>query len=193
MPNYLEIPLDDIDNGRLNLDIFQIRTAKIAKEADGNGLSNLIRECYRYVLIPVAEGANKVGFKAERLSAEPSQRNIAMNVERLLLGSEEIIQKWSPLFLKQLLEKLYFKDDVKEVSARTVWQDCRKYYSLPRLLDENVFQNALIDGIRKGDYFGYADGREGEKYLGFQYGDQVYEPERISLIWTRSSGNGRDF
>ena len=152
-----------------------MRTARAAQDADGNVLKNLIRECYRYVLIPIQEGKNKVGFKTERLSTEQSRRNIAMNVEHLLLCNEEVIQKWSPIFLKQVLEKNYFKDgQQKEVSAKTVWQDFCKYHSLPRLLDEDVFQNTVIDGIRKGEYFGFADGREGDKYLGFQYGNQVF-------------------
>ena len=32
----------------------------------------------------------------------------------------------------------------------------------------------MVDGVSKGDYFGYADGKEGEKYLGFQYASQVF-------------------
>lgn len=166
--------LSDIDSGRMNLDMFQIRTAQTSQQIAGNVLDNQIRECYRHVLIPVPEGNNKVGFKVERLSVEPSQRSIAVNVERLLLSGEEIIQKWSPLFLKQLLEKYYFKDTIKEVSAKKVWKDCCSYYQMPRLADENVFVNTLIDGIRKGEYFGFADGREGDKYLGFRYGEQIF-------------------
>lgn len=44
---------------------------------------------------------------------------------------------------------------------------------MPRLQNEGVLQRAMNDGVSKGDYFGYADGKEGDKYLGFKYSIEV--------------------
>ena len=45
---------------------------------------------------------------------------------------------------------------------------------MPRILNQSVFEMTVTDGVTKGDYFGYADGKDGDKYLGFKFGEQVF-------------------
>jgi len=40
----------------------------------------------------------------------------------------------------------------------------------PRLLDANVLINTVAEGTKDTDFFGYAKGKEGEKYLGLLFG-----------------------
>jgi len=41
---------------------------------------------------------------------------------------------------------------------------------MPRLVNTSVFQQALNQGVQSGDYFGYADGKEGDTYRGLKLG-----------------------
>ena len=44
---------------------------------------------------------------------------------------------------------------------------------MPRLLDAPVLQRAISFGIKSGDYFGYADGKDGEEYKGLTLGQSA--------------------
>ncbi|MBO5760461.1 MAG: ATP-binding protein [Lentisphaeria bacterium] len=165
----------DIEAMRLNLDTFQINQAKKECDAASTILEQTLLECYRFLMIPEQNGPSKVGFEVRRIGTTNS--NIASAVEKVLTEGEYIIQRWSPVFLKKHLADNYFKNGQTEVSVLKVWQDCCTYYQMPRLLNEDVFDRSMTDGVTKGDYFGFADGKEGEKYLGFKYGEQVFTLE----------------
>ena len=124
-------------------------------------------------MIPDQITPNKVGFEIRRIQVSSASR-IANIVEKTLLEGEFVIQKWSPKLLNDHLVKHYFKDGKTDVSARKVWLDCCDYHQMPRILNEGVFEQTMIDGVGKGDYFGFADGKNGDKYLGFKLGDQVF-------------------
>ena len=165
--------VNDIEAGRLNLDTFQISQAKKERDASLTVLEQTIAECYRFLMIPEQKGSNKVGFEIRKIG-NANGGGIASSVEKVLLEGEYIIQRWSPVFLKNLLAENYFKNGQTEISVQKVWQDCSAYYHMPRILNESVFEHAMIDGVTKGDYFGFADGKEEGKYLGFKYGEQVF-------------------
>ena len=153
--------------------MFQIRQAKKDCEVAQNAMEQMIRECYRILMIPEQITPNKVGFVTRRIQTSSATR-IANIVEKTLLEGEFIIQKWSSKLMNDHLTKHYFKDGKMDVSARKVWQDCCDYHQMPRILNESVFEQTMIDGVGKGDYFGFADGKDGDKYLGFKLGDQVF-------------------
>ena len=99
---------------------------------------------------------------------------MAVVAEKELVSGEYIIQHWSPIFLNKLLKDNYFKNGQTDVSILKVWQDCCSYYYMPRILNQSVFEMTVTGGVTKGDYFGYADGKDGDKYLGFKFGEQVF-------------------
>lgn len=162
----------DIENNRLNLDLFQVNQARKERDAALLILEQALVECYRHLMIPEQVNLNKVNFETRRIGT--SNSNIASAVEKILVEEEYIIQRWSPVFLKKHLLDNYFKNGQTEISVLKVWQDCCTYYQMPRLLNEDVLVQTMTDGVTKGDYFGFADGKEGEKYLGFKYGEQIF-------------------
>ncbi len=81
-----------------------------------------------------------------------------------------MIYEWSPIHLRNMLNQWYFKDGVNEVNTVKVWQDCCHYVYLPRLVNDTVFRNAIAQGVECEDYFAFASGKEGERYLGFSFG-----------------------
>ena len=165
--------IDDCESGRQNLGVFQVRQAKKDCESAQNAMDQMIRECYRILMIPEQVTPNRIGFEIRRIQPSNASK-IANVVEKILLEEEFIIQKWSPLLLKDHLVKHYFKDGKTDFSARRVWLDCCDYLQMPRILNEGVFERTVIDGVNKGDYFGFADGKDGDKYMGFKLGNQVF-------------------
>lgn len=67
----------------------------------------------------------------------------------------------------------FWKEDVREVSAQSVWhQSCQQLF-LPRLSDDTVFQRTLAAGSESRDFFGFAQGKEEGRYLGFSFGKRT--------------------
>ena len=79
-----------------------------------------------------------------------------------------------------MLKDWFWKDDAKETGALNVWQQsCQQLY-LPRLKDDTVFQLTMAAGADSRDFFGFAQGKEDGRYVGFSYG------KRTSLIMDSS-------
>jgi len=87
-----------------------------------------------------------------------------------LREEEWLIYEWSPIHLRNLLNQWYFRDGKTEVGALKVWQDTCHYLYLPRLINDRVFRDAIAKGIESEDYFGFAAGKDGDRYLGFVFG-----------------------
>jgi hypothetical protein len=80
-----------------------------------------------------------------------------------------------------MLKQWFWKDGVKDVNTQDLWQKMCDYLYLPRLLDDSILKATISNGVASGDYFGYADGKDGEEYLGFKF------KEPVSCVIDRSS------
>jgi hypothetical protein len=181
---------------KLNLDAYQAQQANASLDQDIEVLKRLLRETYRWLLAPMQEASPRMGLSAiqwEPFSLNAGAPNLTQEIEHVLKDQELLITAWSPFHLHQLLKTWFWKDGVVAVSAQTVWhQSCQQLY-LPRLLDSQVFQATLTDGLDSQDFFAIAQGEEapagagreagasaGEgaggatvRYLGFSFGKRV--------------------
>lgn len=161
--------LKDIQMAKLNLDLHQTRQAKSGNEDAVKAVKRLIRETYKWVLVPEQENTQGVGFTA--IPINPGAQNLIAEVEAVLKANEHLIVAWSPIHLKTLLTKWFWKDGNKHVKAQDVWHAMSRYLYMPRLLNEETYQDTIRAGAASRDFFGYACGFEEEKYLGFAFGD----------------------
>lgn len=161
----------DIENGRLNLDTFQVKQAKNEKETAHQILKQELLECYRFVLVPRQDGPRDVTFDVSRIGSNNGQ-SVAVTVEKQLLEDQSLILNWSPVHLKTLLQKTYFNNGQIEISLQKVWEDFCNYYQMPRLLNEDTFLKAVREGVSHGNFFGFALGKEDDTYLGFAYAEE---------------------
>ncbi|MBF0341912.1 MAG: hypothetical protein HQL95_13270 [Magnetococcales bacterium] len=96
--------------------------------------------------------------------------------------NEILINEWAPIHLAAILKKWFWKDDVKEVVAQNVWQQCCQQLYLPRLKDDKVFQATLAAGSASKDFFGFAQGREENRFIGFRFGEHSFPVLDTSLL-----------
>ena len=69
-----------------------------------------------------------------------------------------------------MLKQWFWKDGVSEVQALNVWQQtCQQVY-LPRLKDDGVFLRSMVAGASSQDFFGFAQGKDNDRYPGFSFG-----------------------
>ncbi len=161
----------DIENGTLNQDISHLNQAKRTRDHAEQSLGQLIRETWKWLIAPVEDFVKgKPQLEWEAVQISPTAPNLVQAIEDKLREEEWLIYEWSPIHLRNLLKQWYLKDGETEVSALKVWQDTCHYLYLPRLVNDQVFRDAIAKGVETEDYFGFAAGRDGGRYLGFVFG-----------------------
>ena len=160
----------DIDEAKLNLDLFQSNLAKKSRDGAEKTLLQMVRESYKWILCPMQFSATDKNLDWEVASVSTNAANLVQEIENRLREEEWITSEWSPIHLKNLLTQWYFKDGSVDVSALKVYQDTCHYLYLPRLINDQVYRNAISQGLESENFFGYASGKDGDQYLGFRFG-----------------------
>jgi predicted AAA+ superfamily ATPase len=172
--------LKDIQMVKLNLDQYQTRQAKAGKEDAEKAVKHLIRDTYRWLLIP---DQDKVpGDRFEALSINSAAQNLTAEIEKVLTENEHLITQWAPIHLTNLLKKWYWKDGVQHVKAQDAWHGMSCYLYMPRLSSNSVFQKALDAGALSKEYFGFAYGYDNNQYVGFTFGNSTAPVYDSSLL-----------
>lgn len=162
--------VNDINEGKLNLDLFQANLAKKNTEVAEKSLQQIVREAYKWILCPQQYNASDRP-SWEAVSVSTNAANLIQEIENKLREEEWVITEWSPVHLRNLLSKWYLKDGSVDVNALRVYQDTCNYLYLPRLVNDQVFKNVISQGLDSEDFFGYASGKDGDRYLGFRFGN----------------------
>ena len=163
--------VSDIDEGKLNLDLFQANLAKKNSKGAESNLQQLVREAYKWIICPLQLKATDKTVDWESVSVSTNAPNLIQEIENKLRDEEWITSEWSPIHLKNLLAQWYFKEGVPDVNGLKVYQDTCHYLYLPRLVNDQVYRNAIGHGLDSEDFFGFASGKDGDRYLGFRFGN----------------------
>jgi hypothetical protein len=166
----------DIKEMKLNLDQFQSRQASKSLEDANEALRRMIRETYKWMVAPMQEARPWQGAVRDSVGALPGQPGrtepVAGNRARAE-GERTPDHRVGPDPLGHGAEDWFWKDDIKDTSALNVWQQsCQQLY-LPRLKDDTAFQHTLGAGAESRDFFGFAQGKEDGRYVGFTFGKRT--------------------
>lgn len=168
--------VSDIKEMKLNLDQFQSRQAGKSLDDANDALRRMIRETYKWMVAPMQEARPGKGLSEiqwEHFQVNPGAQNLSQEIERVLKENELLITEWAPIHLAAVLKNWFWKDDIKETSALNVWQQsCQQLY-LPRIKDDAAFQHTLAAGAESRDFFGFAQGKEDGRYVGFTFGKRT--------------------
>jgi len=173
----------DYKDNRIVLDNLMAKQAQASLDQAEETVRRMVRETYKWLLAPVQEARPGKGLSElmwEHFPLNPGAQNWTQEIERILKENELLISEWAPIHLAKVLKDWFWKDDVKDASALNVWQQsCQQLY-LPRLKDDAVFQSTMGAGAESREFFGFAQGKEDGRYIGFSYG------RRTSLIMDSS-------
>lgn len=175
----------DYKDNRIVLDNLMAKQASASLEQAEDTVRRMIRETYKWLLAPMQEARPGKGLSElrwEHFQVNPGAQNWSQEIERVLKENELLITEWAPIHLAKVLKDWFWKDDVKETNALNVWQQsCQQLY-LPRLRDDVVFQMTLAAGAESRDFFGFAQGKEDGRYVGFSYGKRTSPIMDASLL-----------
>ena len=174
--------VDDVKEGRLNIDRLQEQQAKKELATAESVLPRVARECYRWLLCPVMSKPTDSKPTIESFQLNTSGSAFGPEVERVCTENELVITVWSPIHLRSKLKDLYWKDGKTAIPAMTFWEDTQRYLYLPRLSGQGVLQNAIIKGAGTRDFFGTAYGQSDDKFDGFKFGDDNIQMDDTLLL-----------
>jgi predicted AAA+ superfamily ATPase len=173
--------VDDVKEGRLNIDLLQKKQAEKDLESAGEVLSRAARECYRWLLCPVQETPTDKPI-VEAFSLNTTGGSIGREMERVCVDNELVINTWSPIHLRAKLKELYWKETQPAIGAMAFWEDTLRYLYLPRLRNRDVLAQAIRTGATSRDFFGTAYGELDGKYDGFQLGRESVQLDDTLLL-----------
>jgi predicted AAA+ superfamily ATPase len=163
--------VEDVDEGRLNIDQNQLTQARKEARAAGEVLPRAARECFKWLLCPVQDDPTATRPTVEAFPLNTTSGNAPGELERVCRENELVIETWSPIHLRDHLKRFYWKSDTPHVRALTFWEDTLRYLYLPRLKSREVLAAVVRTGSASRDFFGTAYGFTDGKYDGFQFGD----------------------
>jgi hypothetical protein len=163
--------VDDVNDGRLNIDLIQKKQAEKELQAAGDVLPRVARECYKWLVCPVQHTPTESKVSVEAFPLNTSGSALAAEIERVCLENELVITTWSPIHLRTKLAELYWKPEKTAVLAMAFWDDTMRYLYLPRLRSRSVLEQAVAKGAASRDFFGTAYGQQEGKFDGFKLGD----------------------
>ncbi len=163
--------VEDVDEGRLNIDQIQRKQAEKESQAANLVLPRAARECFKWLLCPVQDDPTATRPTIEAFPLNTTSGNAPGELERVCRENELVIEAWSPIHLRAKLKELYWKAGKATVGAMAFWEDSLKYLYLPRLKSREVLAAVVRAGAASKDFFGTAYGHTDGKFEGFQFGD----------------------
>ena len=174
--------VDDIKDGRLNVDQLQKRQAEKELQTAESVLPGTARECYKWLLCPAQHAATDPKPTVEAFPLNSGGSSLGSELERVCVDNELVIGAWSPIHLRSQLKALYWKADKPAVGAKAFWEDTLRYLYLPRLKTIKVLEQAILKGAASRDFFGTAYGQHEGKYDGFKLGDANVQLDDTLLL-----------
>ena len=177
--------VEDVKEMRLNLDQLQARQASNACDDAGNTIIRMVRETYKWLLVPTQEvsaDGNISEVKWEYKPINTSGTSTTAEIYRVLKDDELVIFEWAPMHLTTILRRWFWKKDINDVGAMEVWNKTCCYLYLPRLHNEGVYKNTLLAGAASKDFFALAYEKRDGRYSGFSFGKQAMVAFDSSLL-----------
>ena len=162
--------VDDVRDGRLNIDQLQRRQAEKELQVAEEVLPRAARECYKWLLCPAQYTPTDPKPTVEAFALNTGGAALGSELERTCLENELVIATWSPVHLRAKLQELYWKPDKPAIGAMAFWEDSLRYLFLPRFKNRSVLEKAVALGAASRDFFGIAYGQHDGKYDGFKLG-----------------------
>lgn len=164
--------VDDVKDGRLNLDVHQSKLASHSHQTAAEATGRMVRETYKWLLAPLQEAKPGKGIgevQWDHFQISPAAVNRTEEIQKVLKEHELLIAEWAPVHLEKMLRAWFWKDNAQAVSALDVWQKTCCYLYLPRLKDEHTLRAAINVGVDARDFFGIAYGQEEGRFKGFHF------------------------
>lgn len=170
------------DSERLNLDAAQNHETDNNLRRSNETVDARIKESYCWLLVPYIDKTadmKTIVWDAIRISG--GNESIITKASKKLIQNEEIITQWAPALLKMELDNLLWRE-TNHISIKTLWEYLCTYCYLPRLTDVQVLEDAIRAGVHSTEYFAFASGYDGNRYIDLKLNQYIGIVERSGYL-----------
>lgn len=170
------------ESENLNLDAAQNRETDNNLARFNKAVDDQIKEAYCWLLIPyIDKAADLKTIVWDTIRISGGNETIIGRAANKMRQNEQIITRWAPALLKIELDNVLWTSS-NHIQIKTLWDYLCTYCYLPRLANEDVLLNAISSGLVSTEYFAYASGFDGVRYLDLKFGQTVGMVERSAYL-----------
>ncbi len=161
------------DTEVLNLDAGSVRQATNKKNIADKTVSDRIDETFVWAIYPNQEdGTSKIVMKSEKIRS--GDGHFIHRAVNQLSKDTTVYTEWSPDGLLHELEKWNLFKEESHITLKQLWEYFSSYPYLPRLESDQILIQAITQGLKSKDYFGYAGSvSDSGEYRGLVFGDPM--------------------
>jgi len=169
----------------LNLDATQNRETDNNINRSNNTVDAQIKEAYCWLLTPFIDRNVDMKNIVWGKTCIRGGESVILRASKNAIINEAIIAQWAPCLLLTELNNLLWKDS-DNISIKKLWEYLCTYCYLPRLANESVLEETIRAGLVSNEYFAFASGFDGTRYIGLKFNQRVDHIEQSGyLVKTR--------
>lgn len=170
------------DSEDLNLDASQNRETNNSLARYNKTVDDQIKETYCWLLVPyIDRAADLKTIIWETIRISGGSESMIGRAAGKMLQNEQLITRWAPALLKMELDNVLWSS-ADHIAIKTLWDYLCTYCYLPRLANEDVLLEAIRSGLASSEYFAYAAGYDGTRYLELKANQSVGFVERSAYL-----------
>ncbi|GHU66463.1 hypothetical protein FACS1894184_04510 [Clostridia bacterium] len=170
------------DSVDLNLDAAQNRETDNSLNRVNHTVDDQIKEAYCWLLVPyIDKVADMKTVVWDPIRISGGADGIITKAARKMLQNEQIVTKWAPALLLMELDNVLWKD-TDHIAIKKLWEYLSAYCYLPRLANESVLMDAIQSGLNSTEYFVFASGFDGSRYIDLRFNQYVGIVERSGYL-----------
>ncbi|MCL2757421.1 MAG: DUF499 domain-containing protein, partial [Coriobacteriia bacterium] len=170
------------DSEDLNLDAAQNRETDNNLQRANQTVDARIKEAYCWLLIPYIDritDMKTIVWDTIRISG--GNDGIIEKAAKKMLQNEAIITRWAPALLRMELDNVLWRES-DNIQIKKLWEYLCTYGYLPRLCNENVLNEAIQGGVNSSEYFAFASGLDGSRYIDLKFNQYIGMVERSGYL-----------
>ena len=170
------------DSVDLNLDAAQNRETDNNLDRSNETVDARVKEAYCWLLVPYIDknvDMKTIVWDAIRISG--GNDSIISKAAKKMLQNEAIITQWAPVLLLMELDNMLWHES-DNVAIKKLWEYLCTYCYLPRLASEQVLEEAIRTGLNSTEYFAFASGYDGTRYIDLKLSQYIGIIERSGYL-----------
>jgi hypothetical protein len=106
---------------------------------------------------------------------------IISKAAKKMIQNEAVITQWAPTLLRMELDNVLWRES-DNIAVKKLWEFLCTYCYLPRLAGENVLYKAIQTGVNSTEYFAFASGFDGSRYIDLKFNQYIGIVERSGYL-----------
>jgi hypothetical protein len=161
------------DSEDLNLDAAQNRDTDNSLHRSNETVDARIKEAYCWLLVPYID--KSVDIKTivwDTIRISGGSEGVITKAAKKMIQNEAVITQWAPALLLMELDNVLWRDS-ENINIKKLWEYLATYCYLPRLSSVSVLEEAIRQGLNSTEYFAFASGYDGTRYIDLKYNQYV--------------------